>query len=91
MKFKTINMANTFGIVTATLYLVCAFFVAFMPGLTKTVAQSWFHGIDITKIANVEITLLNTFYGLVSIIALSLIVGWLFAIKYNYLSARLKK
>ena len=77
--------------VSATIYLLCVILFAIAPTLTLNVFQSMFHGIDITKIANVEITLLNTFYGLVSIIALSLIIGWLFAIKYNYLSARLKK
>jgi len=86
MKFKTINMANTFGIVTATLYLVCAFFVAFMPGLTKTVAQSWFHGIDITQLWTGEVFPGNFLLGLFSATAYAWVFGYLFAAVYNKLS-----
>jgi len=52
------------------------------PNQTLNLFASLFHGIDITQIATTP-TLANTAIGFVEIIALALIIGWLFAIIYN--------
>jgi len=76
-------------IVSVVLSLVCAFLIALAPEATLNFFGSIFHGIDMTKIA-ASVTLSGILTGLVAVVIIAFIVGWLFAVVYNYLSDRLK-
>ncbi|MEK7062735.1 MAG: DUF5676 family membrane protein, partial [Patescibacteria group bacterium] len=63
-------------------YLACAILVAIAPTWTVNVLGALFHGIDISKIAMAQ-SLGRTALGLVEIIILGLVAGWLYAKTYN--------
>ena len=75
----------TLAIVIGIVYIVCAILIAIAPTATVNVFGALFHGIDISKIAATP-TLGRTILGLVEILALGYIVGWLFAVIYNKLN-----
>lgn len=83
-------VALSLAIVSAILSIACALLLKLAPEATVSVFGSIFHGIDITKIAT-PVTLSGVLIGLVVIIILSSIVGWLFALIYNYLEANINK
>lgn len=84
MKLNEKALANTLGTLGIVYYLLCYLVATFMPELYKTVAQTWFHMLD-----------LNSFWkeapsgflvGLVSFSSASWISGWVFGKLYNKLS-----
>ena len=75
--------------VSVILSLLCAILIAVAPEATIKFLGSIFHGMDITKIAQ-PITVSGVLMGLIAIIIVALITGWLFAIIYNYVLAKVK-
>ena len=73
-------VATTVGVI----YVICALSIILFPDFAMGVAQSWFHGIDITRIQVFNITVGSFFYGLVTAIIGGGLVGWCFAHCYNY-------
>jgi len=73
------SLAGTSGII----YIVCAVLIAIFPTGTMKAFGFLFHGIDISKISSASVSFTSTILGLIEIIALSLIVGYIFAIIYN--------
>ena len=69
--------------------LVCALLIAIFPEATLKFFGSIFHGIDMTKIAT-PITLSGVLIGLIAIVIVAFVTGWLFAIIYNYLLNKIK-
>lgn len=66
------------------IYVVCAAAIALWPTLTLQVMGSWFHGIDIQRIATTApLTWGNVLSGLVGLIVAAYLVGALFAWLYN--------
>ena len=80
--------ANALAVFIGVLYLVCGFFVAVFPGMTRAVTISWFHGIDIGKIWSVKPFPGNFLLGLVSAIITAWVSGWAFASIYNRFAAK---
>jgi len=78
-KKVSFSMAGTAGIA----YIICALLIAISPTGTVKVFGALFHGIDISKIARGSMPFMSTIIGLIEIIALSLIVGYIFAKIYN--------
>jgi len=76
--------------VSGTVYVLCAIFIAIAPQTALSLSKDLFHGIDITQIARTTVTLGSTVAGFVEIIVLSLLVGWVFAVIYNYISIKIK-
>ena len=76
------------GIATI-LSLLCALLIAVAPEATLKFFGSIFHGMDITKIAQ-PVTLSGVLTGLIAIIIIAFVTGWLFAVIYNYLLAKVK-
>ena len=70
--------------VSAILSLLCALLIAVAPKTTLKFFGSIFHGMDITKIAQ-PITVSGVLTGLIAIVIIAFITGWLFAVIYNYL------
>lgn len=87
MKLKETAWANATAISTGVIYIVCAAFVAILPGLSKLVMQSWFHGIDLEALWT-GAPRGNFVLGLVSVIIGTWLVGYLFAWLYNSIRER---
>ena len=69
--------------VSAILSLLCAFLIALAPVAAVKFFGSIFHGMDVTRIA-APITLSGVITGLIAVVIVALITGWLFAVIYNY-------
>jgi len=69
--------------VSGIVYLACAILVAIAPSWTVSFFGALFHGIDITQIARTPVPLGSTVLGLVEIVVLGYVVGWLYAKIYN--------
>ncbi len=76
--------------VSVIIYLVCVALFAVAPRATLLVFREMFHGIDIMQIARTDIALGNVLLGFVVIVVCSLLVGWLFAVLYNYVAGKMK-
>lgn len=78
-KASALAVATTTGVI----YIVCALSIVLLPGFAMGIAQSWFHGIDITQIQAFNVTVGSFFYGLVTATIAGGLVGWCFAHCYN--------
>ena len=81
-KLNAIKIANSLAVTTAVVYLVCIIAVWIAPGITTTVGNYLFHGLNVSRLV-----VARTFsYSLISLI-IGTIAGWLtgalFAIVYN--------
>lgn len=85
-KAVPLSLAITAGI----LYAICAILFVISPGIVLSLFKNIFHGIDITQIAQNNISLTNTLTGFAEIIIYSLIAGWIFAVFYNFVAKRVK-
>jgi len=81
-KLNARKVAYSLAGVSGIIYIICAVLVAISPSGTVMVFGYMFHGIDISQISTTP-TLSGTIIGLVEIVILALIVGWLFAKIYN--------
>lgn len=75
--------ANAAAVTIIVIYIVCAGAVLVAPDFAMGIAGSWFHGIDITKIAALNITLASFIWGLITSTIGTWLVGYLFALLYN--------
>jgi len=82
MKLNRTACANAMAISTGVVYVACAAFVAILPGLSKMVMQSWFHGISLEAFWTGS-PRGNFVLGLVSAAIGAWFVGYLFAWLYN--------
>ena len=77
-KRVSLSLAAVSGILSAA----CALLLAVAPKFTLGLFGAVFHGIDMTKIQK-TMTFNGAILGIVEVIVLALIVGWLFAKIYN--------
>lgn len=73
------SLAGTSGVI----YVICAILVAISPVGTVKVFGYLFHGIDVSKIMRESVTFMGTVIGLIEIIILGAVVGYIFAMIYN--------
>lgn len=72
------------GITAGIAYTLCAVAVAFWPVQFVRFFNSWFHGIDLSKImAAAQITIGNFVVGLVGIMVVAYLTGAFYAWMYN--------
>jgi len=83
VNMKSALLATT--ITTGILYVVCAFLVALWPKQTVAFFGSWFHGIDITKIAGVPLSFSSFLLGLISLLIVVFVTTFVFVYLYNRL------
>ena len=82
-------VALSVGITTALVYLVCLAFVVIFPLQTIVTVSNYFvHGIDISSIATKNMTLAKSILGLVAVSLSSAVVGYIFALIYNWLGEK---
>ena len=82
MKHNVMATANATAVTVGFIYVVCALSIALFPGISKNVAVSWFHGMDLGSIWTGE-PRGNFVLGLVTAVAGSWITGYVFAWSYN--------
>ena len=82
-KLNAKRVGYSLAAVSGIVYLACAILVAIAPSWTVGFFGALFHGIDITQIARTPVPLGSTVLGLVEIVVLGYVVGWLYAKIYN--------
>lgn len=75
------------AIAFAVLYTLCAAAFALFPGATLTFFDVWFHGLDLSVLANSgeSLTLGNYLYGLLGVVLTAFVAGTVFGLSYNFL------
>lgn len=83
----SLTLASVFGI----LYLACALLFAMFPWGMMNAASTMFHGFDMMRIART--TMMgggNIVFGLLEVVLLGLVIGWLYALLYNYFTKKVR-
>lgn len=83
MKHHPMATANALAITMGVVYIVCRQAFVLAPEFAMSVGRSWFHGIDISKIATRTVPADNFVLGLVTAVIGAWLVGYLFAVVYN--------
>ena len=77
------------GINVDAISIVCLAFVAIAPiGTVASVANSLFHGLDVSSIAVKSISLGSSILGLIILFLLGAVSGYVFAFAYNKISEK---
>ena len=84
MKHNPNAVANAFAVNSGVLYVVCRVAVMLLPDLTMTVAQSWFHGLEINQVSGWELSLGSFVLGVVTLAVAAWFTGYAYAMVYNY-------
>ena len=84
MKHEPIITANAIAGTVGVIYVVCRILVGLFPDLSFTIAQSWFHGIELTKMNSWNLSVGSFLLGLISSVITAWLVGYLFAFLYNF-------
>jgi len=84
MKHEPNATANAVAVSVAIIFVLCRIAVALFPDLAMAVAQSWFHGLEISKVSGWNLSLDAFIIGLITSTIGAWLVGYLFAIVYNY-------
>ena len=82
MKHNLMATANAMAVTVGFIYIACALSVALFPAFFKTVATSWFHGLDLGAIWTGE-PRGNFILGLLTAAGESWLVGYIFGWTYN--------
>jgi len=83
MKHNLMATANAAGATTGVIFIACRLLVGLFPDFMFTAAQSWFHGVELTRLEALNLTPASFVWGLISSSAFAWIVGYLFAYFYN--------
>ncbi|MCR4263460.1 MAG: DUF5676 family membrane protein [Candidatus Roizmanbacteria bacterium] len=84
MKHDVQATANATAVTIAIVYVVCALAIMLLPDLSMNIAQSWFHGVELSEISELTITVSSFILGLVTSTAGGWLLGYVFASAYNY-------
>ncbi len=76
--------ANALAGTTGIFYVACRLLVSLFPDVMFTVAQSWLHGIELTKLSTWNSSPMTFVVGLVTSAVFAWVIGYLFAATYNY-------
>lgn len=87
MKFNPITTGNSLAITTGIFFVACRVLVGILPDLMFTIAQSWFHGIALTKFDSSGLTMSAFLTGLISSMVLAWVTGYLFTKVYNLMKS----
>lgn len=79
-------IANALAVTTAVVFVVCRLLVGLFPDLSFAIAQSWFHGIELSKLSVENLTLASFVVGLVSSTITAWLVGYVFTMVYKLFS-----
>lgn len=88
MRLQPIALAKAFAWMTGIVYSLCALAIIYFPDLAMGIAQSWFHGIDISLIQSFEVSLESFITGLITSMLAAWLAGYLLAGFYNYFARK---
>ena len=77
---------NALAVTTAIVFVLCRVLVGMFPDLFFTVAQSWFHGIELNRIDVGNLTLDSFVLGIVSSTITVWVIGYIFVRAYRLLT-----
>lgn len=83
MKQQSYAIANALAVTTAIVYVLCRLLVGLFPDASFTVAQSWFHGIELSRLDAWNLTLSSFVLGLISSSISAWVVGYIFVKVYK--------
>ncbi len=86
MKHNPMVTAKAAALTTAVVYLVCAVSIWLFPDLSMSIAQSWFHGLDLSKISAFNLTLGSVVLGLITATIGGGLIGYLFGWSFELVS-----
>jgi hypothetical protein len=66
---------NAFGATTAIVFVACRLLIGLFPDWSFTITQSWFHGIELTKLGSWNLTVETFVLGLVTVTVGTWLVG----------------
>lgn len=78
MKAQSYAIPNALALTTAVVFVLCRLLVGLFPDLSFAVAQSWIHGIGLSKLDASSLTTSSFVLGLVSSAVTAWIVGYIF-------------
>lgn len=83
--------ANAMATTVAFIAVVCAVAIIVAPDLSLGIAQSWFHGMDLSKVqTTVSPSMGSILYGWITAAIGGWVVGYVFASAYNKFSQKVK-
>ena len=74
---------NALAVTTAIIYVVCRVLVGLFPDVSFAIAESWFHGIEISKLGAWNLTMSAFVIGLISSTITAWVVGYIFIKVYK--------
>ncbi len=84
MKHLPIPTANATAATVAVVYIFCALGVLLFPDISMTIARSWFHGIDISKLTlSTQTNSGSLVLGFITATGGGWLLGYIFASFYN--------
>ena len=76
-------LANALAVTTALVFVLCRVLVGLFPDISFVVAQSWFHGIELSKLDAWNLTFVSFVMGLISSTITAWVVGFIFTRVYK--------
>jgi hypothetical protein len=85
---RPVPLANASAIVAALFYVLCAIFVAVAPGIYLAVLRSWFHGVQLSTLADAGMSAGGFMLGITTLVATAWVSAAALAALYNRLGGR---
>lgn len=83
MKAQSYAIPNALAATTAIVFVLCRVLVGLFPDVSFVIAQSWFHGIELSKLGAWNLTFVSFVLGTISSSVTAWIVGYLFVKTYR--------
>lgn len=80
---KAYPIPNALAATTAIIFVACRILVGLFPDAFFAVAQSWFHGIQLSRLDSWNLTVSSFILGLISSTITAWVVGFLFVKVYK--------
>ena len=84
MKNQSYVLPNTLAVTTLIVYVLCRLLVGLFPDSFFTIAESWFHGIALSKLDTWNLTVSSLILGIVSSTITAWVIGFIFVQVHNY-------
>lgn len=84
MKNQSYALPNALAVTTAIVYVACRLLVIFLPDISFTIAQSWFHDISLSRQNVLSVSLSSFILGIISSFITAWIIGYIFTSIHSY-------
>lgn len=83
---KEYSIPNALAATTAIVYVVCRVLIGLFPDVSFVVAQSWFHGIELSQLGERNLTVGSFVLGIISSTVTAWVVGYIFVAAHKAFS-----